>query len=177
MVGERRCRERWATGSLKLEWHASGIFAKRLFCHFPGRFDGIGWILEHSERGIVPFVETFPDPYETNTGQFYIGIYLEKNLNWKLIFLFLTTRLKRIIFFLSFCQLKWKIKVSIDRLLFHTIWDNNYILYSIISEVMFIKVQSLKYFVYIYHHNCNKLSTIQLLYFFGNLFKAVSLLF
>lgn len=31
---------------------------------------------------------------------------------------------------------------------------------------MFIKVQSLKYFVYIYHHNCNKLSTIQLLYFF-----------
>lgn len=107
----------------------------------------------------------------------FISEYISKNLNWKLIFLFLTTRLKRIIFFLSFCQLKWKIKVSIDRLLFHTIWDNNYILYSIISEVMFIKVQSLKYFVYIYHHNCNKLSTIQLLYFFGNLFKAVSLLF
>lgn len=96
----------------------------------------------------------------------FISEYISKNLNWKLIFLFLTTRLKRIIFFLSFCQLKWKIKVSIDRLLFHTIWDNNYILYSIISEVMFIKVQSLKYFVYIYHHNCNKLSTIQLLYFF-----------
>ena len=107
----------------------------------------------------------------------FISEYISKNLNWKLIFLFLTTRLKRIIFFLSFCQLKWKIKVSIDRLLFHTIWDNNYISYSIISEVMFIKVQSLKYFVYIYHHNCNKLSTIQLLYFFGNLFKAVSLLF
>lgn len=34
--------------------------------------------MEHSERGIVPFVETFPDPYETNTGQFYIGIYLEE---------------------------------------------------------------------------------------------------
>lgn len=96
----------------------------------------------------------------------FISEYISKNLNWKLIFLFLTTKLKRIIFFLSFCQLKWKIKVSIDRLLFHTIWDNNYILYSIISEVMFIKVQSLKYFVYIYHHNCNKLSTIQLLYFF-----------
>lgn len=96
----------------------------------------------------------------------FISEYISKNLNWKLIFLFLTTRLKRIIFFLSFCQLKWKIKVSIDRFLFHTIWGNNYISYSIISEVMFIKVQSLKYFVYIYHHNCNKLSTIQLLYFF-----------
>lgn len=96
----------------------------------------------------------------------FISEYISKNLNWKLIFLFLTTRLKRIIFFLSFCQLKWKIKVSIDRVLFHTTWDNNYISYSIISEVMFIKVQSLKYFVYIYHHNCNKLSTIQLLYFF-----------